>query len=113
MQVRNYTNDDRPALLDFVASWNAWGPGEIELGRGAFDGNLGLPGLEPEANCFLLEDAGALCSYSMVFPDLAIGLEVDGSNASAVGLYTSTSFKKWAERYWFELKSPGTSTPLR
>ena len=85
MQVRNYTNNDRPALLDFVASRNDWGPGEIELGRGAFDGNLGLPGLEPEFNCFLLEDAGALSGYSLVFPELAIGRAViEMSCASAV-----------------------------
>ena len=98
MQVRNCTNDDRPALLDFVASRNAWGPGEIELGRGAFDGNLGLPGLEPEANCFLLEDAGALCSYSMVFPDLAIGRAVIEMNcASATHRAWPTSAWKWTE----------------
>ena len=37
-----------------------------------------------------------------------IGLEVDGSNAPAVGLYTSTGFEKVAERYWFELRLAGT-----
>jgi mycothiol synthase len=37
-----------------------------------------------------------------------IGLEVDGNNAPAVGLYKSTGFKTMGERHWFELDLPGT-----
>ena len=37
-----------------------------------------------------------------------IGLDVDGNNASAVGLYESTGFKTMGERHWFERVLPGT-----
>ena len=36
-----------------------------------------------------------------------VGLEVDGNNAPAIRLYTSTGFKKIGERHWFELDLPG------
>jgi len=37
-----------------------------------------------------------------------IGLEVDGNNDPAVGLYRSVGFKTMGERHWFELVLPGT-----
>ncbi len=37
-----------------------------------------------------------------------IGLEVDGNNAPAVGLYESAGFKTVGERHWFERVLPGT-----
>ena len=37
-----------------------------------------------------------------------IGLEVDGNNGPAVGLYKSTGFKTVGERHWFERVLPGT-----
>lgn len=37
-----------------------------------------------------------------------IGLDVDGNNAPAVGLYKSTGFKTMGERHWFERVLPGT-----
>ena len=37
-----------------------------------------------------------------------VGLEVDGDNDAAVGLYISTGFKTLGERHWFELVLPGT-----
>ena len=37
-----------------------------------------------------------------------IGLDVDGNNALAVGLYESTGFKTMGERHWFERALPGT-----
>ncbi|PKB70726.1 MAG: hypothetical protein BZY87_09400 [SAR202 cluster bacterium Io17-Chloro-G6] len=37
-----------------------------------------------------------------------IGLEVDGNNDPAVGLYTSTGFKTMGELHWFERVFPGT-----
>ena len=37
-----------------------------------------------------------------------IGLDVDGNNALAVGLYESTGFKTMGERHWFERVLPGT-----
>ena len=37
-----------------------------------------------------------------------IGLDVDGNNAPAVGLYESTGFKTMGERHWFERALPGT-----
>ena len=37
-----------------------------------------------------------------------IGLEVDGNNEPAVGLYKSTGFKTMGERHWFERVLPGT-----
>lgn len=37
-----------------------------------------------------------------------IGLEVDGNNAPAVGLYESAGFKTMGERHWFERVLPGT-----
>jgi len=37
-----------------------------------------------------------------------IGLEVDGNNAPAVGLYKSAGFKTMGERHWFERVLPGT-----
>ncbi len=37
-----------------------------------------------------------------------IGLEVDGNNDPAVGLYKSVGFKVMGERHWFERVLPGT-----
>ena len=37
-----------------------------------------------------------------------IGLDVDGNNAPAVGLYESAGFKTMGERHWFERVLPGT-----
>ncbi|MCH7737364.1 MAG: GNAT family N-acetyltransferase [Chloroflexi bacterium] len=37
-----------------------------------------------------------------------IGLEVDGDNGPAVGLYRSIGFKTMGERHWFERVLPGT-----
>jgi ribosomal protein S18 acetylase RimI-like enzyme len=37
-----------------------------------------------------------------------IGLEVDGNNVPAVGLYKSIGFKTMGERHWFERVLPGT-----
>ena len=37
-----------------------------------------------------------------------IGLEVDGNNDPAVGLYKSVGFKTMGERHWFERVLPGT-----
>ena len=37
-----------------------------------------------------------------------IGLDVDGNNAPAVGLYESAGFETMGERHWFERALPGT-----
>jgi mycothiol synthase len=83
--------------------------------HGKIRGIIGMVGVVPEYR-------GKGVSRSILYAGMShlrtlniadIGLEVDGSNAPAVGLYTSTGFGKVGERYWFELGLAGTPTPER
>ncbi len=84
MPIHNYTVSDREALVDLAAFQNGWN-GSERLGRETFSHVLGQPGLEPESNCFLLEESGALQGYSLVFPEVEIRravIELGASNES-------------------------------
>ena len=84
LPIHNYTISDREALVDLAAFQNGW-HGNERLGREIFTHVLGQPGLEPERNCFLLEESGALQGYSLVFPEVMIHravIELGASNES-------------------------------
>ena len=80
MPVRNFTDDQLPALLDLVEVGNDWGDKGRELGRQTFKAMLAQPGLAPEDNCLLLEEtgekAGRLQGFCLIFPELPIGRAV-------------------------------------
>ena len=86
MIIRNYTNADLPALLDFVAAHSSWGADGQELGRATFAQGLGQPGLAPERNGFLLDDGGALRGFALLSLELPIGRSVIELVAGDVGL---------------------------
>lgn len=73
--------------------------------NGARRGRIGMIGIAPAYR-------GRGVSRPILYAGMAylrtlgvdgIGLEVDGSNAPAVGLYTSTGFQITGELHWFEL----------
>ena len=66
MPVLSYTPDKLPALLDFVESGSSWGEAGRDLGRKTFKQILGQPGLDPQNDCFLLEQAGSLQGYCLL-----------------------------------------------
>ena len=76
MPVRNFTPDRMPALLDFVESTSTWGDNGRDLGRRTFEETLSQPGLNPQANCVLLENGDGLQGYCLLFPEIAIGRTV-------------------------------------
>ncbi len=76
MPIHKYTIDDRPAMVDFVASQSDWGVAGSLLGRETFERVLGQPGLEPDRNCFVLEKSGAVEGFSLVFPEVSVGRAV-------------------------------------
>lgn len=76
MPIVSYTNSSMPDLLEFVESLQSWGPQSRELGLSTFQQSLGVPGLSPEDNCFLLEEEGRVRGFSIIFPELAIGRSV-------------------------------------
>ena len=88
MSVRNFSAAQLPALLDFVETCSSWGDQDRNLGRRTFQDILGQPGLNPEDNCLLLEGAGEIQGFSLIFPEPPISravlqLEVTGSLAGS------------------------------
>ena len=83
--------------------------------HGDIRGIIGMVGVVPEYRGRGVSRSilHAGMSYLRTLDIADIGLEVDGSNAPAVGLYTSTGFEKVGERYWFELVLAGTPPPER
>lgn len=65
-----------PDLLEFIGSLNSWSPQVRKLGLATFEQSLGVPGLSPEDNCFLLKEDGQVKGFSMIFPELPIGRSV-------------------------------------
>lgn len=76
MPIVNFTNSRMPELLEFVGSLHSWNPQSRELGLSTFQQSLGVPGLAPEDNCFLLEEGGRVRGFSLIFPELPIGRSV-------------------------------------
>ena len=76
MPVVAYTNGHRSELVDFVASHNNSTAEQHDLCRGMFQGVLGQPGLEPTADCMVLEQAGQIKGMALVFGEAAIGRSV-------------------------------------
>ena len=81
MAVRNFSWDDLPALVDFVAPARAGGAGHAgsssatsqELRRRVFQETLAQPGLDLHENCFLFDADGQLQGFCRLGPELAIG----------------------------------------
>ena len=69
MSVRNFTWDDLPALLEFVGKVQAKTEHDRKFRQQNFKETLGLPGLEPEENCLLLEEGGQIQGVCLVFPE--------------------------------------------
>ncbi len=76
LPIVNFTNNRMSDLLAFIDSLHGWSPRSRELGLGTFQQSLGVPGLAPEDNCFLLEEGGSIQGFSLVFPELPIGRSV-------------------------------------
>jgi mycothiol synthase len=76
LPIVNFNSSRMSGLLEFIESLNSWGPQSRELGLGTFQQSLGVPGLFPEDNCFLLEEGGRVRGFSLLFPELPIGRSV-------------------------------------
>ena len=76
MPVLNYSVDRLPSLLDFIERRRAWTSHGRDLGRQTLQEILEQPGLAPEANCFLLEENGAIQGFCLVTPEIPIGRAV-------------------------------------
>ena len=73
MPIVSFTNRRMSDLLEFIESLHSWDPQSRELGLSTFQQSLGVPGLSPEDNCFLLEEDGRIQGFSLIFPELPIG----------------------------------------
>jgi mycothiol synthase len=77
LPVRNFTWDTLPTLLDLVERAKSGSSGgEGPWWRQTFREVLGQPGLDPEANCLLLEEGGELQGFCLIFPELPVGRTV-------------------------------------
>jgi mycothiol synthase len=76
LQVRTFSGDRLPALLDFVETGSPWGEKGRALGRQTFQQMLGQPRLCPADNCFLLEDGDRVLGFCLVVPEIPIGRAV-------------------------------------
>ena len=76
MPVVNYTNNHKPALLEFVASQHGPTSEQYDLCRGTFQGVLGQPGLDPTENCLVLEESGQIKGLALIFRELPIDRSV-------------------------------------
>ena len=77
LPVRNFTWDILPALLDLVERVRSGrGEGQGPWWRRTFREVLGQPGLDPEANCLLLEEGGEVQGFCLIFPELPVGRTV-------------------------------------
>lgn len=73
LPVLSFTPDKLPVLLDFVESGSSWGDQGRDLGRKTFEQNLGQPGLDPQSDCFLLEEESKIRGYCLVHDESPIG----------------------------------------
>jgi mycothiol synthase len=76
LPVRNFTWNDLPALLEFVGKVQAKTEHDRKFRQQDFKETLGLPGLEPEENCLLLEEEGQIQGGCLIFPELPISRAV-------------------------------------
>jgi mycothiol synthase len=76
LPVVNYTNNHNSALAEFVGRQGSPTNDLDELCRSTFQGVLGQPGLEPEENCLVLEDAGQINGLALLFREFPIGRSV-------------------------------------
>ena len=76
MPIVNFTGSRMAELLGFIESQHSWNSQSRELGLSTFQESLGVPGLSPEDNCFLLEEDGRIQGFSLIFPELPIGRAV-------------------------------------
>lgn len=83
MSVRNFTPGDLPALLAFADMVQSGGEDTgQELRRQTFRQVLEQPGLDPEHNCFLLQDDSQLQGYCLLFWEPLIKRAVLGPDVS-------------------------------
>ena len=76
MPIHNFTSARLPDLLELYGSLGSWDSQGRELAVQTFKGVLLQPWLEPEENCFLLEEDGQVLGYCLVAPELPIGRSV-------------------------------------
>ena len=76
MQVRNFTRDQLPALLDFVETSNSWGQRGREMGRQTFKQILEQPGSAPTENCWLVANEDQVYGFCRLTLELPIARAV-------------------------------------
>ena len=76
MRVRNFTWADLPSLVEFINLARNLEGDERKVSRASLEEELAQPGLAPEENCFLFDDAKELQAYSILHPELRIGRSV-------------------------------------
>lgn len=88
MAVLNFSYGRLASLVDFVESRNSWTRQGRDLGRQIFQQKLSQPSLDPEDNCWLLEDGGETKGFCLVNREPPIGravlqMDVDPSLAGS------------------------------
>lgn len=76
MPVVTFTDGHLPALLDFVETLNDWGSQGRSLGRKIFQELLEQPGLDLHADCWVLEEQGAIKGFCLIHREPPIGRSV-------------------------------------
>lgn len=76
MPVRNFTWNDLPDVLELVGRVQVQDEKDRKPRQQNFKETLGLPGLNAEDNCFLLEESGQIQGVCVVFPELPISRAV-------------------------------------
>ena len=76
MITRKFTWGDLPALVEFMNLLRIAGGDDSMVSLSSLKEELAQPGLAPEENCFLFEDADELRAYSILHPELRIGRTV-------------------------------------
>ena len=76
MIIRSFRWSDLPVLADFINQGKTAVGDEPLVNPSSLKEQLGQPGLDPENNCSLIEDANGLAAYSILHPELSIGRAV-------------------------------------
>jgi mycothiol synthase len=76
LPVRTFTWNDLPALLEFIGKVQAQTEQDRKFMKQIFKETLGLPGLEPQENCLLLEEGGQIQGGCLIFPEPPISRAV-------------------------------------
>ena len=76
MRIRNFTWADLPALDEFINMVRLAAGDERTLNVSSLKDEMGQPGLAPQDNCTLFEDADGLKAYSLLHPELRISRSV-------------------------------------